>query len=399
MIKSITVTNYVGDSIELELTRPDKSGFIIKSVTGLGPTKASVKMSKNAASDGEVYNSSTLDKRNIVFEFEFMDSRTETIEDARLKSYKYFPINTNVELLIKTDKREVTTVGLVESNEPNIFSRNEGCTISILCPDPYLYSLESNETTFSGVSPEFEFPFDNNSLSLDLIEMGSIEYKTENIVYYDGEAPVGVTIVIHTIGEVGDITMYNVTTKESMKLDTNKINTLVIPESYSGILNEYYDFIPDDPTDKDSDYEIYDKRAGVSIGRLEYSAMDTVVYVENGPIVRLNGKFYKLVSFRYGDTFSSVRWRTPDLSGMTVWDEIECLCLFPGDTIISTTGRGNKTITLLRDGVSTNIFNALGRDTSWFTLSRGDNRFVYDAETGSENVQFHISNKIVYLGV
>lgn len=42
MIKSITVTNYLGDSIKLELARPEESGFVVKSVTGLGPGSANI---------------------------------------------------------------------------------------------------------------------------------------------------------------------------------------------------------------------------------------------------------------------------------------------------------------------------------------------------------------------
>ena len=36
MIKSITVKTYLNDEITLELARPELSGFIVKSVDGLG---------------------------------------------------------------------------------------------------------------------------------------------------------------------------------------------------------------------------------------------------------------------------------------------------------------------------------------------------------------------------
>ena len=42
MIRAVTFTNYLGDSIRLDLARPEESGFIIKSVTGLGPGKANI---------------------------------------------------------------------------------------------------------------------------------------------------------------------------------------------------------------------------------------------------------------------------------------------------------------------------------------------------------------------
>ena len=42
MIKSVTVTNYLGESIKLELGFPEKSGFLIQSIDGLGPPKADI---------------------------------------------------------------------------------------------------------------------------------------------------------------------------------------------------------------------------------------------------------------------------------------------------------------------------------------------------------------------
>ena len=52
MIKSITVTNYLGDSIKLELARPEESGFIVTSVTGLGAGKANINMTVVATNNG-----------------------------------------------------------------------------------------------------------------------------------------------------------------------------------------------------------------------------------------------------------------------------------------------------------------------------------------------------------
>ena len=70
-----------------------------------------------------------------------------------------------------------------------------------------------------------------------------------------------------------------------------------------------------------------------------------------------------------------------------------------GDSITIETVRGYKSITLLRDGIHTNILNCLTKDSDWFTLSQGDNIFAYRADTGSTNLQFRITNKIVYSGV
>ena len=73
--------------------------------------------------------------------------------------------------------------------------------------------------------------------------------------------------------------------------------------------------------------------------------------------------------------------------------------LVAGDEIIICTVKGNKYVRLLRDGETTNILNCLDKNTDWFTLAKGENVFAYNAETGANNLQFKIENRIVYEGV
>lgn len=227
MIKAVTVTNYLGDSIKLDLMRPEKSGFIVKGIEGLGPGKADMNFTSIASDDGDLYNTSRRGKRNIILSLGFM--ATPTIEDVRLKSYKYFPLMRNLTLLIETDSRTAEVSGYVESNEPNIFSENEGCIISILCPNPYFRSAGEDgitETVFSGIVSQFEFSFENNSLNEPMLEFGSIQNLTEQTIYYTGDAETGVTIYIHALGEVENITIYNTRTRELMKIDTYKLEEI-----------------------------------------------------------------------------------------------------------------------------------------------------------------------------
>lgn len=304
MIHSITVTNYLGDSITLELARPEQSGFIVKSVDGLGPAKGNVNTVEVSTNDGGVFNSARLNIRNPVLDLVFLETATETIEDIRHKSYKYFPVKKKVKLLIKTDNRVSEIDGYVEHNEPAIFSNQEGCQISIICPYPYFYSAgESNITVFSGIEPLFEFPFENESLVTDLLEMGEIQNSAEQVITYNGDAEIGVTIIIYAIGEASNVTIYNAGTREVMRIDTNKLAAL----TGEGIV--------------------------------------------------------------------------------------------AGDEITIKTTKGDKSITLLRGGVTTNILNCLDKNADWFQLVKGDNVFVYTAETGNSNLQFRIENRVIYEGV
>lgn len=313
MIKSITVINHLGDKLKMELTRPDLSGFIVKTIDGLGPVKAKINTVQSALHDGSTYNSSYLDQRNIVLNIEFYEWATESIEELRHKSYHFFPQKKLIKLVIETDTRTLETEGYVESNEPDIFSKNEGSAITILCPDPNLYSSDNNVTVFSGVVAAFESPIDedettvdgfsNESLDEPMIEFGAIYHKTENYIRYDGDMDTGMTIEIHALGPASNITIYNLETREKMHIDTTKL-------------------IP------------------------------------------------------------------------IVGSEIKA-----GDTITIVSDDKHKSITLLRDGVKSNIFNCLDRDSDWFMLTKGDNVFAYVTESGSENLQFRIINRLAYGGI
>ena len=184
-----------------------------------------------ATSDGGIYNSSRVGIRNITLTLLFYQLFSDknhylkpmSIEDLRQQAYKYFNINKKVTIKITTDNRTVVTEGYVESNEPEIFSANEGTVISIICPDPYLYSVDVNETKFSGIEPTFEFPFSNESLTEPLLELGSIKSTNEQLIVYDGEVDVGMTFHIHVTGDVNNITITNMRTDESIGISTDKI--------------------------------------------------------------------------------------------------------------------------------------------------------------------------------
>lgn len=307
MIYSIVVTNYLGDRIKLELGKPDVSGFLIKSITGLGPAKANVNTMEVSTNDGSLFNSARLSQRNIVLDMVFINTvYGESIEDLRQKSYKYFPLKKSVELTIETDNRYVKTTGYVESNEPNIFSSQEGTQISIICPDPYFYSAGedgNNVTNFYSIDPMFEFPFSNESLDEPLLVFGEIQIKTEGVITYHGDSEIGVMIYIHAIGPATNINIYNTETREVMRINTEKISSL----TGKGIV--------------------------------------------------------------------------------------------ASDDIVINTAKGEKSITLIREGVFYNILNCLDKNTDWFTLAKGDNIFAFTADSGVTNLQFRVENKVIYEGV
>lgn len=60
------------------------------------------------------------------------------------------------------------------------------------------------------------------------------------------------------------------------------------------------------------------------------------------------------------------------------------------DTITINTNPGEKSVTLMRDGIITNIINYIDIRNDWFVLKYGDNIFTYDATGGYEFLQMKI---------
>lgn len=315
MIKKVTITNYLGESVDYKIEGVDvnsNNGLLITEIEGLGPVKANLKSTELATADGRIINSKTLEGRDLTIHALF--TWCNTIEEARLSSYKFFPIGTPVTFQIETDNRLAETIGYVETNEPDIFSEESGCEIGIACESPYFLATDGvKETLFSAVVPLFEFnyhdglpdndnEYENEGHDPETI-FGEIIHKKESTVYYEGDVETGCTMEIYAIGEVRMVRIYNILTRERMIIDTDKLATLT----------------------------------GSGLNR--------------------------------------------------------------GDRITICTIPGKKSMTLLRNGETTNILNILGKHSDWFMLARGDNVFAYTCDYGEENIYFKIISQTTYEGV
>ena len=303
MINTITITSELSESLILELANPEKSGLAIKSIDGLGPSKASINVTELVTSDVSLFNSSRINYRTITFNILYVDC--PTIEQSRLKTYKYFPIKGKIKITFQTDNRNVYCNGYVEDNKQIIFDKKSGCTITIVCPDPFFYTegKKISDDSFIGINNLFSFPFFNDSLSENLIEFGEIPNYPEQTIWFDGEYSNGMIIDIYATKTVNNPTIYNIDTGESMSIDTDKIIKIT-------------------------------KRA-----------------------------------------FST------------------------GDRIIINTNKGQKSVTLLRDGEEINIISCLRSFKTWFTLKKGENKFTYKATSGGEAITISYDYAEAYEGI
>lgn len=523
MIRSLTVTNHMNESITFELGSPEKSGFLIQSIDGLGPAKATINATEIATYDGSLYNSSRITPRNIVIKALFLWH--PTIEDARQMSYRYFPQKKKIHLVITTDNRVCETDGYVESNEPNIFSQSEGTSISIICPDPYLYSIEKTNVVFSGIEPLLEFPFSNDCITIDLggldwkINIDSLEermctpyayanssvtngvvkqlaadtgtYLVWKVLSSDGKFYFSKNISDVSSGTVSmtfDVPELNGYDKFYFGLNGEKVDTLVVfPFNLTSgtytiswrILSNVQGSISWDRMQIDYGSKIVTNKlrftanfedSGVnpavweansipmlakcssltvaSAGSVYAHETDSSIACENGTCFSVYSSAYTDVpSFKKAmtgvlleyaafvllmgsvktDTVSTIVYSGDADVGMlfsihvlgvvtniTIYNVdtresmkintpmIQTLtgtALQAGDDIVISTSKGAKSVRLLRGGNYYNILNSLDRSSAWLQLSKGSNTFAYTAESGVDQMEFSIICPTIFSGV
>lgn len=208
MINALTFTNRFGRSLRCVLRAPERSGFAITSIDGLGPGRANVNLHSIVTGDGGFFGSARFDARNIVINFRFIDAiindRYTSIEEIRHWSYEFFAPKTQLQIFVETDERTLVIRGYVESNEPDIFSPEESADISILCPG-YYFKMVSADQDSQHVSVYgeglFEFPFSNESTRDNLIEFGAMDSTSDYTLNYGGDAETGFTLTITFFGD------------------------------------------------------------------------------------------------------------------------------------------------------------------------------------------------------
>lgn len=73
--------------------------------------------------------------------------------------------------------------------------------------------------------------------------------------------------------------------------------------------------------------------------------------------------------------------------------------MLSSDMIVINTNVGEKSVQLIRDGVTYNAMGYMAQNSSWFILEAGDNVFTYDADSGNSNLQLTFKTAVLYSGV
>lgn len=279
----ITVENNRGQTLNLF----NNPSYIVTRVDGLNPPNANINTAATATFDGSTFKSSRVNERNIVIEIVLDDN----IENSRLNLYKYFKSKSKVTLYLKTNRRDVYTIGYVESFECDLFEERQKAQISLLCPFPYFVDVKADINDFGITTDLFEFPF---SIAAEGIPFSDTIINSRRSIINNGDVESGLIINLHAT------------------------STVLNPKIYNEDTNEYF-----------------------------------ILNVE----------------------------------------------MQEGDDIVINTNKGEKGVTHTKNGVTTNIINAIEYGSSWFQIEPGDNMFLYTADAYPENLRCTFVHSDCYGGV
>ncbi len=283
MFFTLILENENGDRVDMTATA---NQYMTSKVEGLSPPSGTISTSTYAGMDGSYLNNAFIEKRNVVIPFEM---RGFGVEKRRHELYKVVKPSRYIKIYYYTANISVCAEGIVETCEVENCEMLTKGQISIVCPDIYWYSTETQIAEYSQIFGAFHFIFPDDDKPFPL---GKYNTKNMMTVVNDGDA-IGFTLEISG-GPATNPTLYNAETDEYMQIQ--------------------------------------------------------------GEILE-------------------------------------------GDKITITTKTGNKTVTLEREGVVTNIINRLVSGSTWLTLRTGENKFYLRASDGISNLKVRLIHRNAYLGV
>lgn len=163
MLDKVEVLTEQGVLLTLPL-QDISQGYSVQDIDGLDPVKATIVSSTFGQMDGEQYQSSRREKRNIILTLGYEpDYVTGTIQNLRKKLYTFFMPKSRVLLrFFQTGEPVVQIYGRVESFNSPKFAKEPTAVISILCFDPDFYDptpvVLNGNTTSSTVETTHVYP-------------------------------------------------------------------------------------------------------------------------------------------------------------------------------------------------------------------------------------------------
>lgn len=205
MINSVKVTTKTGKNVTMELREPEKSGFLVRNISGVTDGAVDVKATELTSIPGSIISGTRKGTRNIVFDLTLLWK--QTVEEMRHECSLYFPIGEEIRLDFSTETRNSLIRGVVESVEPIVFDSSPhcgiDCQISIQCADPRFYTTTNHQFTVYDMHKKgygFHMPFGiaKHTETQYPKPVGVLDRLKSNIASftYDGTVPEGLVFSV-----------------------------------------------------------------------------------------------------------------------------------------------------------------------------------------------------------
>ena len=210
MYFTLILENESSEQVNLSTTA---NQYMTSKIEGLNPPAGTISTSSYAGMNGSYLNNAFIEKRNVVISFAM---RGIGIEKRRHQLYHVVKPSRYIKIYYSTKNISVYAEGIVETCEVENFEKLTNGQISILCPDIYWYSTETQIAEYSRVKGAFHFVCPDND---DPFPIGV--YNTQDIMTINNSGDeVGFTFEISG-GPAKNPTIYNALTNEYMQISGN----------------------------------------------------------------------------------------------------------------------------------------------------------------------------------
>lgn len=381
---------------QLELTHND--AYVITSIDGLDPPDATINTTKNANSDGSVFNSSYLNDRQIIITMAI----NSPAELNRIALYQYFKTKMPLTLHYQNASRNVYINGYVQQMNIGFFDKKQIAQIIIVCPNPYFMDMATQSEVLSDVIDAFEFPFEIESgPGKNLLEVTATSKTTNGITFTvnsDGSVTANGTATASAYLVIGHLTLISGTTYTLNGCPQGGGNSTyrVYWQGVSGIYDEgngcnftptiameyfvrmviyagatvnnltFYPMVRL-ASDPDPTFEPYSYNPGIEFSTISDEGVTIVNGSDNptGCIITLNCTGFQvtnpLIYHVETNTFFSLNYT-----------------LHEGDQVIINTKPKEKNVTIIKaNGTVVNGIGYIVDGSTWLQLVPGTNQFTY----------------------
>lgn len=162
MLEKVEVRTDQGELLILPL-QDISDGYSIQNIEGLDPVNAIMVSSAFAQMNGEQYQSSRREKRNLVFTLGYHPNfSVGTVQDLRKQLYGIFMPESRLRFrFFHTNEPMVEIYGYVETMDSPKFTKEPTAVISVICFDPDFYDpVKENlygQSTTTTIETDFEY--------------------------------------------------------------------------------------------------------------------------------------------------------------------------------------------------------------------------------------------------